>query len=66
MVSLPLKNGADIEALTNDSETPLARAADQRCIEVVKLLLDYGASKRVINKYRSTLFLIASHVRRLC
>ena len=54
IVQLLLTNGASIEAVDEDIDTPLHLAAWNGHIRTVELLLSKGASTKVVNKYKST------------
>jgi hypothetical protein len=61
LVKLLLANGADIEAMDGDMNTPLLLAIEQQHIPVVKFLLSHGADIEVTNKYSNSVLDLATN-----
>jgi len=59
-----INNGAKINAITNDGDTPLIQAAGACRVEAVELLLEKGADRNVRNYYGMTALDMALDIRR--
>jgi ankyrin repeat protein len=55
-VSCKWQNGAKIDAQGYNGDTPLHDAVENQHVEVVKILLEYGASLDILNENKKSVF----------